>query len=91
MRKKRKEFARIQDKQMVYHDGFGHPIYFETFSGHGPVGEHILGLFEKIEDAIADVPRSSTKVYRAIVMDSESNSVKALRAFADQQKFYMPC
>jgi hypothetical protein len=75
-------------EQVFIHDGFGHPIYFETFSGHGPVGEHILGLFEKIEDAIADVPRSSTKVYRAIVMDSAGNSVKALRAFADQQKYY---
>jgi hypothetical protein len=75
-------------EQVFIHDGFGHPIYFETFSGHGPVGEHILGLFEKIEDAIVDVPRSSTKVYRAIVMDSASNSVKALRAFADQQKYY---
>jgi len=75
-------------EQVFIHDGFGHPIYFETFSGHGPVGEHILGLFEKIEDAIADVPRSSTKVYRAIVMDSASNSVKALRAFAQQQKYY---
>src|SRR5210317_1824017 len=75
-------------EQVFIHDGFGHPIYFETFSGHGPVGEHILGLFEKIEDAIVDVPRSSAKVYRAIVMDSASNSVKALRAFAGQQKYY---
>jgi hypothetical protein len=75
-------------EQVFIHDGFGHPIYFETFSGHGPVGEHILSLFEKIEDAILDVPRSSTKVYRAIVMDAASNSVKTLRAFADQQKYY---
>jgi hypothetical protein len=75
-------------EQVFIHDGLGHPIYFETFSGHGPVGEHILGLFEKIEDAIADVPRSSTKVHRAIVMDSASNSVKALRAFSDQKKYY---
>ena len=75
-------------EQVFIHDGFGHPIYFETFSGHGPVGEHILGLFEKIEDAIAEVPGSSIKVYRAIVMDSAGNSVKALRAFAEQQKYY---
>ncbi len=74
-------------EQVFIHDGFGHPIYFETFSGHGPVGEHILGLFEKIEDAILDVPRSSTKIYRAIVMDAASNSVKTLRAFAAQQKY----
>ncbi len=75
-------------EQVFIHDGFGHPIYFETFSGHGPVGEHILGLFEKIENAILEVPRSSTKVYRAIVMDAASNSVKSLRAFAAQQKYY---
>lgn len=75
-------------EQVFIHDGFGHPIYFETFSGHGPVGEHILSLFEKIEDSILEVPRSSTKVYRAIVMDAASNSVKSLRAFAAQQKYY---
>ena len=34
-------------EQVFIHDSFGHPIYFETFSGHGPVGEHILSLFEK--------------------------------------------
>ena len=75
-------------EQVFIHDSFGHPIYFETFSGHGPVGEHILSLFEKIEDAIVDVPRSSTKVYRAIIMDSASNSVRSLRAFAAQQKYH---
>ena len=75
-------------EQVFIHDCFGHPIYFETFSGHGPVGEHILGLFEKVEDTILDVPRSSAKVYRAIVMDSASNSVKTLRAFAAQDKYY---
>lgn len=75
-------------EQVFIHDSFGHPIYFETFSGHGPVGEHILSLFEKVEDAILDIPSSSAKVYRAIVMDSASNSVKTLRAFADQQKYH---
>jgi hypothetical protein len=75
-------------EQVFIHDCFGHPIYFETFSGHGPVGEHILGLFEKVEDAILDAPHSSTNIYRAIVMDSASNSAKTLRAFAAQQKYH---
>ena len=75
-------------EQVFIHDCFGHPIYFETFSGHGPVGEHILDLFEKVEDAIVDVPHSSTSIYRAVVMDSASNSVKTLRAFAAQQKYH---
>lgn len=70
------------------HDGLGHPVYFETYSGHAPMGEYILGLFEKIEDAIMKVPGTRTKVCRAIVMDSASNSVKTLRAFADQTKYH---
>ena len=75
-------------EQVFIHDGLGHPIYFETFSGHGPVGEHILGMFEKIEEAIVEVPGSWTTVQRAIVMDGASNSVKTLRAFAAQDKYH---
>jgi len=75
-------------EQVFIHDGLGHPIYFENYSGHGPTGERILGLFEKIEDAIASVPRSRAKVFRAIVMDGANNSVQCLRAFADQDLFH---
>jgi hypothetical protein len=75
-------------EQVFIHDGFGHPIYFETHSGHGPVGEKILGLFEKIESAIMDAPGSRTQVCRAIVMDAASNSVSTLRAFAEQEKYH---
>lgn len=70
------------------HDGLGHPVYFETYSGHAPVGEYILGLFDKIDNAIMEVPGSRTRVCRAIVMDSASNSVKTLRAFAAQDKYH---
>lgn len=75
-------------EQVFIHDGLGNPIYFETYSGHGPVGEQILGMFDKIEDTIAKVPRSRTKVCRAIIMDAASNSVKTLRAFASQKKYH---
>lgn len=75
-------------EQVFIHDGLGHPIYFETYSGHGPVGEHILGMFEKIESTIIEVPGSRTSVCRAIVMDAASNSVKTLRAFAAQDKYH---
>jgi hypothetical protein len=75
-------------EQVFIHDGLGHPIYFENYSGHGPTGEHILGLFEHIEEAIEDVPRSKARVFRAIVMDGANNSVKALRAFAAQDTFH---
>lgn len=75
-------------EQVFIHDGLGHPMYFETFSGHGPVGEHILGLFEKIEDVLLAVPGSRTTVQRAIVMDGANNSVKMLRAFAAQDTYH---
>ncbi len=75
-------------EQVFIHDGLGHPIYFENYSGHGPTGERILGLFEKIEDTIMDVPRSKARVFRAIVMDGANNSVKCLRAFAAQDTFH---
>ncbi len=75
-------------EQVFIHDGFGHPIYFETYSGHGPTGEHILGLFEKIKNVIMEVPGSKTKILRAIVMDGANNSVKSLRAFAAQDEFH---
>lgn len=42
-------------EQVFIHDGLGHPIYFETYSGHDPTGEHTLGLFEKIEDCCGQV------------------------------------
>jgi|LGVF01.1.fsa_nt_gb hypothetical protein len=74
--------------QVFIHDGLGHPIYFETYSGQGPTGEKILGLFDKIKSVILEVPRSRTKIFRAIVMDGVNNSVKCLRAFAAQDKFH---
>ncbi|MBW8002963.1 MAG: hypothetical protein FVQ80_13250 [Planctomycetes bacterium] len=69
------------------HDNFGRPIYFETYSGHAPVGEYILSLFQKIEKAL-EGPGSELPVNRAIVMDAANNSVRTLRAFATQDKYH---
>ncbi len=70
------------------HDNFGRPIYFETYSGHAPVGEYILSLFQKIEKALEGPPGSKLPVNRAIVMDAANNSVRTLRAFAAQSKYH---
>jgi transposase len=75
-------------EHVFIHDSFGHPVYFETYSGHGPCGEHILEMFEKIEGTIQEVPGSRTSVTRVLVMDGASNSVKTLRAFASQDKYH---
>lgn len=74
-------------EQVFVHDSHGRPIYFETYSGHAPMGEYILSLFEKIEDSLEGAgPKLA--VQRAIVMDAASNSVRTLRAFACQKKYH---
>jgi hypothetical protein len=75
-------------EHVFIHDGLGHPVYFETYSGHAPVGEHILGLFEKIDNVLSDVPGLGGRVRRAIVMDGANNSVRTLRSFATQEKYH---
>jgi len=74
-------------EQVFIHDGHGRPIYFETYSGHAPLGEYVLSMFEKIEDSL-EGPGPRLSVHRAIVMDAASNSVRTLRAFAAQNKYH---
>jgi transposase len=74
-------------EQVFVHDSHGRPIYFETYSGHAPLGEYVLSLFDKIEDSLEGIG-SKLPVQRAIVMDAASNSVRTLRAFASQKKYH---
>lgn len=74
-------------EQVFVHDGYGHPVYLETYAGKAPVGEHILGLFEKIEAAL-EGPGPRLPVTRVIVMDAASNGVGTLRAFAAQEHYH---
>ncbi|MBU4400993.1 MAG: hypothetical protein KKE86_16890 [Planctomycetes bacterium] len=74
-------------EQVFVHDNCGRPIYFETYSGHAPVGEYVLSLFEKIEQSLQG-PGGNLSVSRAIVMDGAGNSVRTLRAFAAQEKYH---
>lgn len=76
-------------EHVFIHDCFGHPIYFETYSGSGVRGERVLGLFEKIEDVLeGHTGGKHSKACRVIVMDGGNNSVCTLRAFADQCKYH---
>jgi transposase len=74
-------------EQVFVHDAFGHPVYLETYAGRAPLGEPILGLFEKIEAAL-EGPGSPVAVTRVIVMDAASNGVGTLRAFAQQERYH---
>lgn len=74
-------------EQVFVHDNYGRPIYFETYSGHAPMGEYVLSLFQKIERNLKDT-EMMLHVNRAIVLDGASNSVRTLRAFAAQDKYH---
>jgi transposase len=74
-------------EQVFVHDGFGHPVYLETYAGKAPIGEHVLDMFEKIEDAM-EGPGPPLRVTRVIVMDAASNGVATLRAFAEQDRYH---
>lgn len=74
-------------EQVFVHDCFGHPIYFETYSGHGPMGVYTLSLMEKVESHMEGVV-GNAQVSRVLVMDGANNSVETLRAFASQDRYY---
>jgi hypothetical protein len=74
-------------EQVFVHDGFGHPVYLETYAGKAPVGEHVLEMMGKIEDVL-EGPGPKLKVRRVLVMDAASNGVGTLRAFAAQDKYH---
>src|SRR5205807_2144112 len=65
-------------EQVFVHDAFGHPVYLETYAGKAPLGARILGLMEKIEEAL-EGPGPPLRVTRVIVMDAASNGVATLR------------
>jgi transposase len=74
-------------EQVFVHDAFGRPAYFETHSGRAPWGEYVLSLFEKIEKSLQG-PGPKLPVIRLLILDAANNSVKTLRAFAAQDKYY---
>jgi hypothetical protein len=74
-------------EQVFVHDSFGRPIYFETYSGHGPMGVYTLSMMEKIEQYLQEASGIS-HVSRVLVMDGAANSVGTLRAFALQERYH---
>ncbi|MCK4821774.1 hypothetical protein KA005_38765, partial [bacterium] len=74
-------------EQVFVNDCFGHPIYFETYSGHGPVGVYTLELMDKVERYMQEV-NDNAQVNRVLVMDGANNSVATLRAFASQKRYH---
>ncbi len=74
-------------EQVFVNDCFGRPIYFETYSGHGPVGVYTLELMNKVEKYMHETSNNG-QINRVLVMDSANNSVATLRAFAAQDRYH---
>jgi hypothetical protein len=74
-------------EQVFVHDCFGHPIYFETYCGHAPMGVYTLSLMKKVEQRLKEIAQT-TSVTRVLVMDGANNSVETLRALASQTSYH---
>ncbi len=79
-------------EQVVIHDGYGHPIYFSTFSGHADLGNYALKSMEQLDELLRDGQKThskKSKCTRALVIDGGGNSVQTLRAFSKSDYHYI--
>ncbi len=72
------------------HDGYGHPLYFQTFSGHADLQQHALQAMEQLSELVNEGQTSRTKkCHRALIMDGGGNAVGTLRAFSKSDQHYI--
>ena len=79
-------------EQVVIHDGYGHPIYFRTFSGHADLGNYALKSMEQLDELLDDGQNKRAKksrCTRALIIDGGGNSVQTLRAFSKSDYHYI--
>ena len=72
-------------EQVFIHDGQGHPIYFQTFSGHADLGNNALQMMDKISEYLKDATALGDQftLNRILVLDGGGNGVKILRELSD--------
>ncbi len=75
-------------ENVFIHDGKGHPLYFQTFQGHGDIGKYALNMVTKLNQML-DNPSAHIQVNRIIVFDAGGNGVKTLREFAKSDEYYI--
>jgi len=78
-------------EQVFIHDGRGHPVYFQTFSGHADLGKNALGMTEKITKYLNETTdlEGQFTVNRILVMDAGGNAVKTLREISNSPYHYI--
>jgi len=76
-------------EQVFIHDGYGHPIYFQTFNGHADLGKHALHMLDRISAYLneASLSDESFTVNRILIFDGGGNGVKTLRGLC-QSKYH---
>jgi hypothetical protein len=75
-------------ENVFIHDGKGHPLYFQTFNGHGDLGKHALSMLTKLTQLLDD-PDAHASVKRILVFDGGGNGVKTLRSFDNSDEYYI--
>ena len=75
-------------ENVFIHDGKGHPLYFQTFHGHGDLGKHALSMLTKLTQLLDD-PDAHASVKRILIFDGGGNSVKTLRSFDNSDEYYI--
>jgi len=75
-------------ENVFIHDGKGHPLYFQTFHGHGDLGKNALSMLTKLTQLLDD-PDAHSSMKRILVFDGGGNSVKTLRSFDNSDEYYI--
>jgi hypothetical protein len=75
-------------ENVFIHDGKGHPLYFQTFHGHGDLGKNALSMLTKLTQLLDD-PSAHASVKRILIFDGGGNGVKTLRSFDNSDEYYI--
>ncbi len=77
-------------EQVIIHDGYGHPIYFRTFSGNADLQKYALQSMENLNGLLNKTKKpNKSKCTRALIFDGGGNSVQNLRAFSKSPYHYI--
>ena len=77
-------------EQVIIHDGYGHPIYFRTFSGNADLQKYALQSMEKLNELLNKTKKpNNSRCTRALIFDGGGNSVQNIRAFSKSSYYYI--
>jgi len=78
-------------EQVFIHDGHGHPLYFQTFSGHADFGKNAMKMIDQISEYLekdTDL-ENQFSLNRILVMDAAGNGVGTLREMSGSGYYFI--